>query len=133
MAKVKRISVDFTPATSKAGAPLRTSKDGRPAALSLDDFTGEYRDVVKELIAMKRQISKASGNPTNPILNKVIEQAVMRIVHVGQKQCIAPSKVKNTFMASSTQSRTTPEWKPQPDLERRAGMLAGSTKLRKIG
>jgi len=133
MAKVKRISADFTPATSKAAAPSRTKKDDRPAALSLDDFTGEYRDVVKELVAMKRQISQESGKPANPILNKIVEQAVMRVVHVGQKQRIAPSKVRKTVMASSAQSRTTPEWKPQADLERRVGMLAGSAKLRKIG
>ncbi|MFV9671448.1 hypothetical protein ACNY68_20930 [Pantoea sp. KXB25] len=133
MAKVKSIRANFTQATSKAEASSRTDKDVRPAALSLDDFTGEYRDVVKELVAIKRQISQASGNPANPTLNKIVEQAVMRIVHVGQKQRIAPSKVKKTVMASSAQTRTTPEWKPQPDLERRAGMLAGSAKLRKIG
>ncbi|WP_128085363.1 hypothetical protein [Pantoea deleyi] len=133
MAKVKRISEDFTPATSKATAPSRMNKDGTSSALSLDDFTGEYRDVVKELVAMKRQISQASGNPVNPVLNKIVEQAVMRIVHVGQKQRIAPSKVRKNVMASSAQSRITSEWKPQADLERRAGMLAGSAKLRKIG
>lgn len=133
MAKFKRIRANFTQATLKAEAPSRTNKDVRSAALSLDDFTGEYRDVVKELVAIKRQISQASGNPANPTLNKIVEQAVMRIVHVGQKQRIAPSKVRKTVMASSAQARTTPEWKPQPDLERRAGMLAGSAKLRKIG
>lgn len=133
MAKVKSIRVNFTQATPKAEAPSRTNKDVRPAALSLDDFTGEYRDVVKELVAIKRQISQASGNPANPTLNKIVEQAVMRIVHVGQKQRIAPSKVRKTVMTSSAQARTTPEWKPQPDLERRAGLLAGSAKLRKIG
>ncbi|MGC0820662.1 hypothetical protein WKH08_20670 [Pantoea agglomerans] len=133
MAKVKSIRANFTQATSKAEVPSRIIKDVKPAALSLDDFAGEYRDVVKELVAIKRQISQASGNPANPTLNKIVEQAVMRIVHVGQKQRIAPSKVRKTFMASYAQARTTPEWKPQPDLERRAGMLAGSAKLRKIG
>ncbi len=130
MAKSKTIRANFTQLISKAEAPSRPNKNVRPAALSLDDFTGEYRDVVKELVAIKRQISQASGNPA---LNKIAEQAVMRIVHVGQKQRIAPSKVRKTVMASSAQARTTPEWKPQPDLERRAGMLAGSAKLRKIG
>lgn len=133
MAKVKRISANFTPATSKAVPPSRTNKDDRSATLSLDDFTGEYRDVVKELVAIKHQIYQASGKLANPTLNKIAEQAVMRVVHVGQKQRIAPSKVRKTFMASSAQARTTPEWKPQPDLERRVGMLAGSAKLRKIG
>lgn len=130
MAKSKTIRANFTQLISKAEAPSRPNKNVRPAALSLDDFTGEYRDVVKELVATKRQISQASGNPA---LNKIAEQAVMRIVHVGQKQRIAPSKVRQTVLASSAQARTTPEWKPQPDLERRAGMLAGSAKLRKIG
>lgn len=133
MAKSKTIRANFTQLISKAEAPSRPNKEVRPAALSLDDFTGEYRDVVKELVAIKRQISQASGNSANPILNKIAEQAVMRIVHVGQKQRIAPSKVRKTVMASSAQARTTPEWKPQPDLERRVGMLAGSAKLRKIG
>lgn len=136
MPKVKSIRASFTQTTSKAEAvevPSRIIKDVRPGTLSLDDFTGEYRDVVKELVAIKRQISQASGNPANPTLNKIVEQAVMRIVHVGQKQRIAPSKVRKTLMASYAQARTTPEWTPQPDLERRAGMLAGSAKLRKIG
>lgn len=133
MAKVKSKFVPSSRSAPEQIAPARAGNKGKPAALTIDDFTGEYRDVVKEAVAMKRNNALLSGKPVNPALVTVVEQAVMRVVHVGQKQRIAPSKVKEMVAVSSDTARRNPDWQPEKSLERRAGMLAGSTRLRKLG
>lgn len=133
MAKVKSKFVPSSKSAPEQVAPSRAGKKSKSAVLTIDDFTGEYRDVVKEVVAMKRNNALLSGKPVNQAQVTVVEQAVMRVVHVGQKQRIAPSKVKEMVAVSSDAARRNPDWQPQKALERRAGMLAGSARLRKLG
>jgi len=133
MANKKSKTGAFMVTDSQGVKPKTISKDFKTTTLTLEDFSGEYRDVVKELLAMKRRKAQESGKSPNLIMNKVVEQAVMRVVDVGQKQHLSPSKVKQMVVSSSTAASRTPQWQPQKALERRAGMLAGSTRLIKIG
>lgn len=133
MAKVKRKSVNTTPASGNTIVSVHAENGKKPGPLTLDDFTSEYRAVVKELLILKRQSAIKSGDYDNPVLNKVVEQAVMRIVYVGQKQRIAPSKVRQMVASGSNSARSQRNWQPQKTLERSSGMLAGASRLRKIG
>lgn len=133
MANVKSRTAHFFKVAPEVTETPPAGRKSKPAALTLDDFTGEYRNIVKDVLAMKRNSALLSGKSANPVLVKVVEQAVMRVVHVGQKQSIAPSKVREMVAASSDAARSNPDWKPQKALERRAGMLAGSPRLRKLG
>ncbi|MEG7406210.1 hypothetical protein V6D98_15700, partial [Serratia marcescens] len=74
-----------------------------------------------------------AATPNDTTYESIIEQAVMRVVHVGQKQHIAPAKVRQIVAGGSESARTQRSWQPQKGLERRSGMLAGSSRLRKIG
>ncbi|EAA2596421.1 hypothetical protein EZ821_06825 [Salmonella enterica subsp. enterica serovar Adelaide] len=133
MAIVKRKSVNAASATGKAIVSVHVENGKKPGLLTLDDFTSEYRAVVKELLTLKRKNAVKSGNFDNPVLNRVVEQAVMRIVYVGQKQKIAPSKVRQMVTSSSNSARSQRNWQPQKALERSSGMLTGASRLRKIG
>lgn len=133
MAIVKRKSVNAAPATGKAIVSVHVENGKKPGPLTLDDFTSEYRAVVKELLTLKRKNAVKSGNFDNPVLNRVVEQAVMRIVYVGQKQKIAPSKVRQMVTSGSNSARSQRNWQPQKALERSSSMLAGASRLRKIG
>ena len=133
MAKVRSKSISTTPAIGNAVVSVRVGNGNKSRPLTLDDFTSEYREVVKELLALKRQNAAKSRNLDNPVLNRVVEQAVMRIVHVSQKQSIAPAKVRQMVSSGSNSALRQRSWQPQKDLERRSGMLAGASRLRKIG
>ncbi|EBL1426530.1 hypothetical protein FPC62_07955 [Salmonella enterica] len=133
MAIVKRKSVNAASATGKAIVSVHVENGKKPGLLTLDDFTSEYRAVVKELLTLKRKNAVKSGNFDNPVLNRVVEQAVMRIVYVGQKQKIAPSKIRQMVTSSSNSARSQRNWQPQKALERSSGMLTGASRLRKIG
>lgn len=97
----------------KINVSVHVEKEKTGAAHS-DDFTNEYRAVVKELLTLKRKNAVKSGNFDNPVLNRVVEQAVMRIVYVGQKQKMAPSKdrwlqvAQTLHAASATGSLRSP-------------------------
>ncbi|PKB91398.1 hypothetical protein A8A01_01410 [Ewingella americana] len=133
MAIVKRKSVNAAPATGKAIVSVYVENGKKPGPLTLDDFTSEYRAVVIELLTLKQKNEVKSGNFDNPVLNRVVEQAVMRIVYVGQKQRITPSKVRQMVISGSNSSRSQRNWQPQKALERSSGMLAGASRLHKIG
>ncbi|WP_368889387.1 hypothetical protein [Morganella morganii] len=133
MAIVKRKSVNAAPATGKAIVSVHVENGKKLTPLTLDDFTSEYRAVVKELLTLKRKNTVKSDNFNNPVLNRVVEQAVMRIVYVGQKQRIAPSKVRQMVTSGSNSARNQRNWQPQKALERSSGMLVGASRLRKIG
>ncbi|MFJ5337233.1 hypothetical protein ACIPTZ_20175 [Pectobacterium sp. CHL-2024] len=126
MAKAK----SKTSATTKVVVFARIENGTKPQSLTLDDFTSEYREVVKELLALKRNNAAVVNSATR---ENVVEQAVMRVVHVGQKQHIAPAKVRQMVVGGSESARSQRSWQPQKALERRSGMLAGSSRLRKIG
>ncbi|MEI7186105.1 hypothetical protein [Dickeya dianthicola] len=129
MAKVK----SKTPATTKVVVSARLENATKPRSLTLDDFTSEYREVVKELLALKRKNAAGAATLDDATHGNVVEQAVMRVVHVGQKQHIAPAKVRQMIASGSEFARSQRSWQPQKALERRSGMLAGSSRLRKIG
>lgn len=133
MAIVKRKSVNTIPATGETNVSVHVANGKKPAPLTLDDFTNEYRAVVKELLTLKHNNAVKSGNFDNPVLNRVVEQAVMRIVYIGQKQKIAPSKVRQMVISGSNSALSQRNWQPQKSLERSSGMLAGASRLRKIG
>ena len=133
MAKVKHKAVSEAPANVKAVVSARAENVTKPQSLTLDDFTSEYREVVKELLALKRKSATGAENLNNSTVQHVVEQAVMRVVHVGQKQRIAPAKVRQMVASGSDSARGKRNWQPEKALERRAGMLAGSPRLRKIG
>lgn len=133
MVKVKNKAVSKAQATTNVAAPTRVENGTKPSSLTLDDFTSEYREVVKALLALKRKNAAGAGNLNNPDLEKIVEQAVMRVVHVGQKQHIPPAKVIQMVAGGSDSARSQRSWQPQKALESRTGMLAGSSRLRKIG
>ncbi|ADM97802.1 hypothetical protein [Dickeya dadantii] len=133
MAKVKSKTVSKTPATTKVVVSARVENGTKPQSLTLDDFTSEYREVVKELLALKRKNAAGEATLDDATHENVVEQAVMRVVHVGQKQHIAPAKVRQMIASGSESARNQRSWQPQKALERRSGMLAGSSRLRKIG
>lgn len=133
MAKVKSKAANEAPANVKVVVSARAENVTKPRSLTLDDFTSEYREVVKELLALKRKNATGADNLNNPTLQNVVEQAVMRVVHVGQKQHIAPAKVRQMVASGSDSARGKRNWQSEKTLERRAGMLAGSSRLRKIG
>ncbi|QOL14069.1 hypothetical protein [Dickeya dianthicola] len=133
MAKVRSKTVSKTPATTKVVVSARVENGTKPRSLTLDDFTSEYREVVKELLALKRKNAAGAVTLDDATHENVVEQAVMRVVHVGQKQHIAPAKVRQMIASGSEFARSQRSWQPQKALERRSGMLAGSSRLRKIG
>ena len=133
MAKVKGKAVSKTPSTAKVVVSARIENGTKPRSLTLDDFTSEYREVVKELLALKRKNAVRAATIDDAIHESIIEQAIMRVVHVGQKQHLAPAKVRQMVASSSESARSQRSWQPQKALERRSGMLAGSSRLRKIG
>ncbi|MCS3432936.1 hypothetical protein [Klebsiella sp. BIGb0407] len=121
------------PANEKVVVSAHIENGAKVQSLTLDDFTSEYREVVKELLVLKRKNAAGAASINNATHENIIEQAVMRVVHVGQKQHIAPAKVRQMVTGSAESARGQQSWQPQKALERRTGMLAGPSRLRKIG
>lgn len=101
-----------------------------PASLTYGDFTSEYRAVLDELIALRLARSGLKGTDS---MSSYMVQALMRIVYVGQQDRTSAERIRDMVSGSGRQRRDHSDWKPQAVPERNAGMLAGSSKLRRFG
>lgn len=99
------------------------------ASLTHDDFTGEYRAVLDELVASRlaRHGLKSADSVSN-----VIMQSLMRVVYDGQQQRMPLERLREMVTGSRRQRRDHSDWKPQAAIERQSVMLAGSLRLRRI-
>lgn len=133
MARLKSKSAYKTPAHTDAAISARVENNLFLRKLTCDDFTNEYWAVVESTFYSK--INKLIDNQVDfdDRFKHVIEQSIMRVVHVGQKQKLPPSKVSEMVMKSAEAAETYKKWIPQKNVERRAGMMVGSSRLRKIG
>lgn len=109
--------------------PLR-SDNSSSAALSYSDFRDGYRELLNNLF---NELAICTPNSRALAISGARAQSIMRIVYIGQKQNIRPETVRLMVARSIEAGNNLSQWTPVPGVERRAGMLAGSSRLRKIG
>ncbi|MDR6299322.1 hypothetical protein [Pantoea dispersa] len=105
--------------------PIETDLASHSNALTLDVFKPDYRKLFEVMVSER--------NLTNDSQFESKLQTLMRVIYSGQKQNLKPEHLRKMIADTDALARQHNNLKSHPGSEKRAGMLAGSSSMRKIG
>lgn len=106
--------------------PLKPTESGLAShTLTVDVLKPVYRALFEILVSERNLAADRQYE------NKL--QSLMRVIYSGQKQNLNPEILRKMIEDTDALARQHKKLTSRPGLEKRAGMLAGSSSLRKIG
>lgn len=94
-------------------------------SLTVDVLKPDYRALFEVLVSERNLTTDSQYE------NKL--QSLMRVIYSGQKQNLKPDILRKMIADTDALARQHKKLTSLPGVEKRAGMLAGSSSMRKIG
>lgn len=105
--------------------PAETDLASHSFAPTVDVLKPAYRALFEVLVSERNLTTDSQYE------NKL--QSLMRVIYLGQKQNLKPDHLRKMIADTDALARQHKKLTSQSGLEKRAGMLAGSSSMRKIG